>query len=412
MRRREGSLAVLTLAAAGAGAVAAERLLRPRVSLPERVRAHPAAFFTPAELRRGAEYTRPQLLLGLAGGMVDLSALALLVRRPPGVLRRLAGPGGGALAAAGLAGSGTLLALPLRAVARRRGLRAGLVTQSWGGWALDLAKSAAIELPLAGTVGAGVSWARGRWPRMWWLPAAGAAAGLGGGLAVLGPALLDPLFNRFDALEDGEARREVLELAERAGVRVRQVLRVDASRRTTAANAYVAGMGPTRRVVLFDTLLDRYPQEELAVVVAHELAHAAGRDVARSVLFGLLTAPLGALAVDRVARALRPAASGAEALPALALGAMAVGAVVGTPAGRLSRSVERRADAVALELTGRPDALIAFWRRIAVQNLADVAPPRWVRALLSTHPSTVERIGVALAALHQGGPQPAPSICA
>ena len=92
----------------------------------------------------------------------------------------------------------------------------------------------------------------------------------------------------------------MLELAAAAGVKVGEVYSVDASRRTTAANAYVAGLGPTKRVVLFDTLLDRYSRDEVRVVVAHELAHVRNRDVPREGwLYAALVAPAAALAVQR-----------------------------------------------------------------------------------------------------------------
>ncbi len=121
--------------------------------------------------------------------------------------------------------------------------------------------------------GGAVTAATRRYPRGWWLVAAGGAVGFGALVALLGPVALDPIFNDFDPLPEGETRSDVLELAGAAGVAVGEVYAVDASRRTNAANAYVTGLGPTKRVVLFDTLLDRYGRDEVRGVVAHELAH-------------------------------------------------------------------------------------------------------------------------------------------
>ena len=128
--------------------------------------------------------------------------------------------------------------------------------------------------------------------------------------------MLDPLFNDFTPLPEGETRSDVLELAAAAGVKVGEVFSVDASRRTTAANAYVAGLGPTKRVVLYDTLLDRYSRDEVRVVVAHELAHVRNRDVtARDGVRGARrsrrragrpASQLGALARARIAPARSP----------------------------------------------------------------------------------------------------------
>jgi STE24 endopeptidase len=268
-----------------------------------------------------------------------------------------------------------------------------------------MVKAGAIEAVMAGAIGAGVTELTRRYPRDWWLPAAVGSIGLGTLLGALAPIVLDPLFNDFTPLPDGTLRGDVMALATQAGVRVGQVFSVDASRRTTAANAYVTGLGPTKRVVLFDTLLDRYDRDEVRSVVAHELAHVAHRDVLRGVAFGALVAVPGALATQRLSWALSPARSGAAVLPALALAGGLVTAPTGVIANRMSRAIERRADATAIRLAGAPEAFIAFERAIALQNIADLDPPAWVVALLSTHPSTAERIGAALAATPEGRPR-------
>jgi STE24 endopeptidase len=303
----------------------------------------------------------------------------------------------GAVFGGGLAVAMTLPPLPLAAVARRRAIDVGLVTQSWGGWAVDLLKSTAIGAVLtAGAGGAVVALTR-RYPRGWWLPTALGSVAFGSGLAALAPVLLDPVFNDFTPLPEGQTRSDVLELAQAAGVRVGEVYSVDASRRTTAANAYVNGLGPTKRVVLFDTLLDRYDRDQVRVVVAHELAHVRHRDVPRSVAYGAIVAPATALAVQRVSWALSAERGTASALPALGLATALVATPLGLIGNRLSRAVERRADAFSLELAGAPDAFVTFERAIALQNVADLEPPAFVRKLLATHPSTGERIGAAVA---------------
>src|SRR5262249_57081312 len=130
--------------------------------------------------------------------------------------------------------------LALRALARRRGLAVGLVTPAWGGWAADLAKGAGIEAVLAGAAGAATVAVTRRYPREWWLPASVGSVVFGGVLAALAPVVLDPVFNDFTPLPEGETRSDVLELASAAGVKVGEVYSVDASKRTTAANADVA----------------------------------------------------------------------------------------------------------------------------------------------------------------------------
>ena len=154
---------------------------------------------------------------------------------------------------------------------------------------------------------------------------------------------------------------------------------VDASRRTTAANAYVNGLGPTKRVVLFDTLLDRYSRDEVRVVVAHELAHVRHRDVPAACSTPQPWRPRRRSLLQRLSWQLSPGRGSAAQLPALALAAVLVAAPLGLIGNGLSRAIERRADAFSLELSQAPEAFISFERSIALQNVADLDPPRWVR---------------------------------
>ena len=387
--KRSRGRAGVALALALGSAQAAAKALRPRDGIIPAAPVRADEHFTADELRRARDFRRPQRVLGLASGAVELALMTALAARPPRALER-ARP---AVAGAALSVVSTLAPLPGRAVARRRAVRIGLVTQSWGGWAVDLAKAGAIGAGFAAAGAAAADALRNRLPRTWWLPASALVTGFGAVTAFAGPVLLDPLFNKFERLPDGELRRDVLDLAERAGVRVGEVYVVDASRRTTAANAYVTGLGATKRVVLWDTLVEHFTPDETRLVVAHELAHVRFRDVPRALAFTALTAPLGALAVALLAPRRRDAA----ALPGLVLAAGAVSAPVGVIANALSREVERRADAFSLRLTDATEPFVSFERRIALRNVGDPDPPRLLTALFGTHPSTLERIGIARA---------------
>jgi len=387
---------LLAIAAAELGA----RLLAPRQDVPEPAPAQVdlRSYFSEQEIERGARFARGQLGLGLARSALGLGTLLLLVRRPPPVRwgRETGSIAGGAAAGAGLTVALGAVALPLSALARHRARAVGLVTQSWSGWGVDVVKATGIEAVLAAAAGAGVLGAAGRHPRGWWAPVAVGSVIATALLGALAPLILDPVWGDFTPLAEGQTRSDVLELARGAGVDVGEVYSVDASRRGTAANAYVTGLGPSQRIVLHDTLLDRYGRDEIRVVVAHELAHVRHRDVPRSVLYAAIVAPAGALAVQRLSWALSPARGTPEALPGLALCAALVAAPIGLVGNRLSRALERRADAYSLALSGAPDAFVSFERAIALQNVADLDPPRWVSSLLATHPSTGARIGAAL----------------
>jgi STE24 endopeptidase len=390
------------LAAAGVGELG-RRLLAPRTPVIEPAEVDVRTYFSEAELARGRRYARPQLALGMASEAVELGILIALALRPSGPLRagrRWEQPvAGGATVAAGLGLATTAATLPLRAASRRRRIAVGLDTQSWSGWLADLAKAGVIQTGFAAAAGAGVVAVTRRYPQRWWLPAAAVSVGVGGVLAALAPVVLDPIFNEFTRLPEGQTRADVLALAEAAGVSVGEVYSVDASRRTTAANAYVAGLGPTKRVVLFDTMLDRYTRDEVRLVVAHELGHVRHRDVPRSVTFAAVLAPVVAWAVQQLSWTLSPERGTPAALPGLALAAALVAAPLGPISSALSRAVERRADQFSLELggAGAADAFISFERGIALQNVADLEPPRWLTRLMSSHPPTLERIGTAVA---------------
>jgi STE24 endopeptidase len=164
----------------------------------------------------------------------------------------------------------------------------------------------------------------------------------------------------------------------------------------------VTGIGHTKRVVLYDTLLKDFTPAETRLVVAHELGHVRYRDVQHGLLWLALVAPFGTLVIARGSDKLTR--TGATAVPAVALSLAVIAPAITTISNQLSRAVERRADAFALNLTGEPDAMVGFERRITLQNVGDPDPPRWQQIVMGTHPPTMERIGQALATKSPVGP--------
>lgn len=304
---------------------------------------------------------------------------------------------GAAAIGAGLSVGFSTLGLPLAAVRHRRAVKAGISVQTWPAWFSDLGKANAIGATLNGGALAGAMALLRRFPRTWWAPAAGGTTALSAIFILLSPVLLDPVFNKFDPLPESDLRREVLELAERAGVKVGEVYRVDASKRTTAANAYVTGLGRTKRVVLFDTLLNDFPAGEVRSVVAHELSHVRSRDVQRLLAWLGIAAPAGLYLVQQLTERITGEAEPSPAtLPALVLSIGAVSFAGGLAGNALSRRIEQRADAFALSLTDDAQAFIELEKRLAVKALADPQPPRLIQKLLGTHPDATERIGYAV----------------
>jgi STE24 endopeptidase len=242
-----------------------------------------------------------------------------------------------------------------------------------------------------------------RFPRRWWIPAGAVAIALGAVFTFLAPVVLEPLFNKFTPLPAGQLRSDVLALAQRSGVDVGQVYEVDASRRTTGSNAYVTGLGSTKRVVLYDNLIRGYSRGEVNSVVAHELGHVKHRDVPRGLLWLLIAGLPATLLVQVLTERWAPRAgasagrtAGPAVLPAAALAIAAVSFGTGIASNALSRPVEASADAYALHLTHDTRSFVAVERKLTKDNLSDPDPPGWLRVLFGTHPTTVERIGYAL----------------
>ena len=390
----------MAIAVAVVAAGAATVILRPRSGLIDPATIDPKAYFSEAELRRAEDFRGTQRLIGVGSLLISGATLAVLAVRPPAPARRLLERvqdrpvRGAALVAAAISVTLTVTGLPLSVWAHERSVDYGLSTQSLGPWFADVGRSAAIAAVIAAIGGVvGIALIR-RFPARWWIPAAGVLTGFAVLVLYLSPVLIDPLFNRFEALPAGELRSDVLRLADRAGVDVGEVYSVDASRRTTAINAYVGGLGHTKRVVLYDNLIEGYPEEQVRSVVAHELGHVKHSDIPRGLLWVAIVALPGMLVVQRLTQAVGGRSHGPAALPALALSLGLVSFALTCAGNALSRPVEASADSYALELTGDPAAFIALERSLALRNLGDPDPPALFHTLFGTHPTTVERIGI------------------
>jgi STE24 endopeptidase len=364
------------------------------------------------DVARGREFVaamRPSRYGGLA---VALAIALLLGLTPLGAkLVAIAGrPFGDSWLARAILGGlavvfvAELVTLPFAAWRHTVLVRFGLSTQGWGGWAVDLLKAYAVGAVIGAVALVGFYTVTRYAPRWWWALGAVGAAGLVVLLSFVLPVLVEPVFNKFTPMPPGPLRTELMALAERDGVPVRDVLVADASRRTSAVNAYVSGLGPTRRVVVYDTLLREAPPEEVTAVVAHELGHAKDRDVLTGTLTGALGAAAAVVAIYLLGSwsgLLRAAGVDSVAEPraiALLLALAAVAGIVSAPGQAwLSRRTEARADAHALALTGDAAAFEAMQRRLSTVNLADPDPPSWEYVWFASHPTTVQRMAAARA---------------
>jgi STE24 endopeptidase len=358
--------------------------------------------FSAAELARGEDYSRWALTWGLASLGASLAVACWLGFTGAGARVVALLPGRWwlkvVLAVAACEVIGRVATLPFSAAARQLRLEAGLTTQSWASWAVDVLLGQAVVVVVTSVAVLVLVGSARRWSRAW-----PAVAGLAlGCLALVAsfayPLVVEPLFNRFTPLPDGSLRTSVLRLADREGVAVDDVLVADASRRTTTLNAYVSGFGATKRVVLYDNLVEDTPEEQTLSVVAHELAHARHDDV----LVGSALGALGVLAgVGLLGLVMTPGPGGREGVPDPAraprvLAWLAIGMVLVSPVqSGISRSIEMRADVDALRATKAPVAFVALQRALAIRSRSDPTPPALVQFWFGSHPTVLERVGLA-----------------
>ena len=223
-------------------------------------------------------------------------------------------------------------------------------------------------------------------------------------LSNLAPVVIMPLFNRFEPLGDRALAERVRALAARAGVPIADVYGMDMSRQTEKPNAFFTGLGNTKRIVLGDTLIERFAPEEVEGVVAHELGHQVHGDIWRLIALGGGMGFAGAYAVSRLAPPLVRRTAGKTgvtelgdeaSLPLLGLVLTVFGFVAAPVQAAVGRAIERRTDRYALELTGNGAAYAATMARLASQSLADPDPPAAVVFFLYGHPPIAERIATA-----------------
>ncbi len=364
--------------------------------------------FDPDQVARAEDYAHDVRLLSWSALVLSLLLACLLgfTRLGSRLARRVGGRlswwASVPLVVLVLEAAGTLLTLPLGLAVRARNLEAGLTRQSVGGWLGDRALATVVSWVVGCLVVLVVVGLARRLPRRWPLVAGGAVAGLAFAASAAYPVVVEPLFNHFTPMAAGPLRTSLLDLAATEGVRVDDVLVADASRRTTTLNAYVSGIGGTRRIVVYDNLLADLPADQVRAVVAHELGHARHHDVALGTGLGALGGVAGiallALLLDARRLQRRSGVRGAAdpAVVALVLALVAVGSLAASPVeNTVSRAIEARADRVSLSATQDPQAFDRLQRQLALRSLADPTPPWLSQLWFGSHPTVLQRLGLA-----------------
>jgi STE24 endopeptidase len=381
--------------------------------------------FSSEEIQRARDYHRPLYAAFLADLCLGFVLLPILSFTSVGdwLYRRVAGlPWWGSTLAF------TALVILVSTVARLplSFWRSYLHEKAWGfstqglrGWLADRAKGLAVGATLTSGMLLGfVGLARA--VPIWWPAVIGpAAALLVLFLSFVAPVVLEPIFNRFTPLSDSTFAAELRSLAERAGVPIRDVLVSDASRRTRKENAYVSGLGGTRRVVVFDTLLARAAPHDVALVVAHELGHRRLRHVVKGTLVAMLGMAGGVVVLwallqsDAILGAVGASSAGDPRVVPFVLLVGAGLQVLGMPfESALSRRWETDADRFSLELTGDLSVFEASFRALARSNLSDLDPPRLLYLVAFSHPTPAERIANGRRWAQEVGAAPSPTATA
>lgn len=278
--------------------------------------------------------------------------------------------------------------------------RYGLSNQQFGSWLADRAKASALGILLGLGVVIIVYWLLDRLPGAWWLWAAVLLSLLSLLLTRLTPTLLLPLFFELKPLEDVELKQRLTNLAKQARTQICGVFTMDLSSKSTTANAMLAGLGNTRRIIISDTLLQQYAPEEIEVVLAHELGHHLHRDIPKLIAVQAVIFLLAFYLSDVVLKAsLTPLAfqgiADVAAFPLLVLSLAIFGLAMTPLVNTYSRYLEASADKTAVELTANPQAFVTAMAKLTEQNLAVAQPSRWVEVLFCDHPSYTKRVNLA-----------------
>lgn len=369
-----------------------------------RIDADPADWFSAEEVRKAKEYQRPLTILRVANGLASLAMLIVIIstHAAPRLVDAI-GADGWALrllvVLAGLLVADQLVDLPFDLWREFRHERKWeFSTQTPGGYVVDLIKNVVLSVILLGALML-LLWALIRSTELWWVAGWLVFFLFSVVLGFLGPILIMPLFNKFEPLQDADLADDLRALARLAGLGISDVQVMDASKRTRKDNAFFTGLGKTRRVVLFDNILE-HPAQAVRSIVAHELGHWRRRHIVQLLALGTvlsfaLFALLRVVTTWEVALDWAGVSSLADpaSLPLLLLVMTGGQMVLSYIQAWHSRALEREADIESLRLTagtGFQDMMHSLMTR----NLAELAPSR-LAYLRMDHPPPAERLQLA-----------------
>ena len=292
---------------------------------------------------------------------------------------------------------------PLEVYGFRLEHRYNLSNQNLRSWLWDELKGLLVTLVLATIIVELLYLVIRHYTQHWWLIAWASFLGLFVLLAQLAPVVLFPIFYKFEPLENEELKRRLISLSERAGTRVRGVYKWHLSEKSKKANAALTGLGATRRIILADTLLDHYSDDEIEAVLAHELGHHVHKHILKAIVtqagitfFGFwLANEVLRYAVER--RDMFVGMADFANLPLLVLISTVLSFLLMPAMNAYSRFNERQADRYCFQSVASVEPFISSMNKLAEQNLAEKAPSRWIEWLFHSHPAISRRVAAAQA---------------
>lgn len=370
---------------------------------PGRVDPEAGRFFSAAQVQLGREYSQVQRLLFIGGFIAQAALLAWLAfsHKSPAFSRWFTGTD-----LNGYWLKVLLFFLLLWLLLRLADLpftlygdffwqhRWGFSNQTLNSWWKDYFIGAGIDLALSAIGAVLLLWAISRLPAAWWLAAAVFISLWLIVQSLIWPVVVSPIFNRFEPVEDRAVLAVIDNLSRKAGLKIEQVLVMDASRRTNKANAYFTGLGKTKRIVIYDTLLKNYPLDQVEAVLAHEMAHWSRGHLFQSLILGIAGNFIlwGFLFI--LLRKTMPPALHCQpgTLAVIFLFFLLVSFACSPLQNAFSRSMEEDADRLSIQLTGNIQAAVQLQKDLAVNNLSDVSPPAFIRWFSYSHPPAPARI--------------------
>ena len=275
-----------------------------------------------------------------------------------------------------------------------------LSNQSFGGWMWDYIKSLILSLTLTAAFFIVIYLLLAQWPEKWWIAATVFYVLVAVVMATLAPVVIMPLFHKFEELETSSLTGAVSDFIKSEGLKVIGVFKWGLEEKTKTANAALAGLGKTRRIILGDTMLDDYTEDEIIAVLAHEVGHYKNKDIPRLLFVSTLLTAVGFyvshLALKNLTTSLGfSSIADVGAFPVFMFVLFLFSLITMPITNTYSRKREFAADAYAVRATGRSDALISALEKLATQNLSDKDPSRFVEVMLHSHPSVKRRVASA-----------------